>query len=73
MRKLGRFLRTFWCRLRGGHIFSDYRLQSTIRYKDMTYEFRNKCLRCGHIWKTVLTREELLSYDGTDYHKRRRG
>lgn len=71
MRKLGQFLRMFWCRLRGGHIYSSGRLSNNMRSN--TYEFRNKCLRCGYDWTTVLTQEELLSYDGTNNNKRRRG
>jgi hypothetical protein len=71
MRKLGRLMRIFWCRLRGGHIYSDSYLSSDMT--TLTFTLRNKCLRCGYIWKTVLNREELLSYDGTNNNKRRRG
>lgn len=60
MKKLKLYFRQFLCRLRGGHIYTGNYLETTRNERDMTYIFRNRCLRCGKEFEIEVPMENLL-------------
>lgn len=61
MKQLKRFLKWLRCKLHG-HTYSGNYLTTTRNERDMTYIFRNRCLRCGKEYEVEVPIENLLSY-----------
>lgn len=62
MKQLKRFFQWLQCKLRGGHVYSDKNLMTTRNERDMTYIFKNRCLRCGKEHKVELPMENIITW-----------
>lgn len=56
------FFQWLRCKLLGGCVYSDKNLMTTRNERDMTYIFRNRCLRCGKEYEIEVPMENIITW-----------